>query len=135
MGLVIWLLLLILGLINVQLVIIPFNVRSALLLGYFKSVLSSILSFSGKTSPFSGLRRGIACVYHALRARQFVREHRLQLDRATDHVGVDVTLPEHARRAGIPVGCGFEFPLSSMLFSIGMFGLILSNLTDEQQTT
>ena len=64
---------------------------------------------------FSGLRRAVSCVFHAFRARRFVREHNIQLDRAAHHGGIGVALPEEPKN-GIPHGCGFEFPIPSLIF-------------------
>ena len=122
MGLFLYLLL---GLVNLRLAVLPFSLRSALLLAYFKSV-PLILSFVTNANSFSGLRRSLRCVYRAWLARQFVQEHRLQLDRGA----AGVTLSEQGRDA-LPAGYGFEFPLASLLFSIVVFGLILLNFTDD----
>ena len=71
----------------------------------------------------SGLRRGISCIFHAFRARKFVREHRLQLDQASHDGGVGVTLPEESKK-GIPSGCGFDFPIPSLIFVGNLIALI-----------
>jgi len=72
---------------------------------------------------FSGLRRAITCVFNAFRARRFVTEHHLQLDQAAHHGGVGVALPEE-RKNGIPHGCGFEFPIHSLIVIVNLLSLI-----------
>ena len=72
---------------------------------------------------FSGLRRGISCVSNAFQARSYVREHRLQLDRAAHHGGVGVALPEEPK-SGIPDGCGFELPILPLIFIVNLLSLI-----------
>ncbi len=80
----------------------------------------------------SGLIRSIRCVYHALRARKYVQEHELLLDRAAHHGGVGVALPEQSKN-GIPPGCGFEFPIHSIMFIIGLIILMYSTITFQQR--
>ncbi len=81
---------------------------------------------------FSGLRRAIKCVYNAFRARRFVQERQLLLDRAAHHGGIGVALPEEPKN-GIPHGCGFEFPIHSIMFILSLIGLIYSTKTYEQK--
>ena len=81
---------------------------------------------------FSGVRRSIACVYHAFNARHYVQEHQLVLNRAAQHGSIGVALPGEPKN-GIPKGCGFEFPIHSMMFIIGISGLIYSINTYEQK--
>ena len=76
-------------------------------------------------SDFSGLRRSLKCVYHAFHARRYVHEHQLILDRAARHGGIGVALPEEPKN-GIPHGCGFEFPLYSIMFILSLIGLMYS---------
>ena len=64
-------------------------------------------------------------MYHAFHARRYVRAHELLLDRAAQHGGVGVALPEQTKN-GIPHGCGFEFPFFSVMFILGLLGLIYS---------
>jgi len=71
---------------------------------------------------FSGLRRSIMCIFNALRARRFVRKHQLLLNQAASQGGIGITLPGHHRK-GIPNGCGFEYPILSSIFSIGLIGV------------
>ena len=73
---------------------------------------------------FSGLRRAVSCVYRAWRARQFVRRHRLELDQAAHHGGLGIGLSKQTK-SGIPRGCGFEYPVLSMLFVVVLLGLIV----------
>jgi hypothetical protein len=80
----------------------------------------------------SGLLRSIQCVYHAFHARKYVQEHELLLDRAAHHGGIGVALPEQSKN-GIPHGCGFEFPIYSVIFIIGLISLIYSTITYEQK--
>lgn len=70
-----------------------------------------------------GLRRGLSCIFHAFRARRYVNEHRLQLTHASHHGGVGVALPEESKR-GIPQGCGFEYPIPSLIFVVNLLALI-----------
>ena len=72
---------------------------------------------------FSGLRRAISCVANAFQARTYVREHRLQLDRAAHHGGVGVALPEEPK-SGIPDGCGFDLPILPLIFIVNLLSLI-----------
>jgi hypothetical protein len=81
---------------------------------------------------FSGLRRSIQCVYHGFHARRYVQEHELLLDRAAHHGGVGVALPEQPKN-GIPHGCGFEFPIHSIIFIISLIGLIYLTAVYEQK--
>jgi hypothetical protein len=80
----------------------------------------------------SGLRRAVTCVYNAFNARRYVLEHRLLLDRATHHGGIGVALPEEPKN-GIPHGCGFEYPIHSILFIVSLIGLIYSTKAYEQK--
>ncbi len=81
---------------------------------------------------FSGLRRGFICVFNAFRARRFVREHHLQLDRAASHGGISVALPEEPKN-GIPYDCGFEFPILSLIFIANLISLIYWTRSYEQK--
>ncbi len=81
---------------------------------------------------FSGLRRGVTCVLNAFRARRFVQEHHLQLDRAARHGGIGIALPEEPKN-GIPYGCGFEFPIPSLIFIANLISLIYWTRTSEQK--
>jgi hypothetical protein len=81
---------------------------------------------------FSGLRRGVICVFNAFRARRFVREHRLQLDQASHHGGIGIALPEEPKD-GIPHGCGFEFPILSLIFIANLISLIYWTRTFEEK--
>jgi hypothetical protein len=81
---------------------------------------------------FSGLRRSIKCVYNAFNARRYVQEHQLLLDRAARHGGVGVALPEESK-TGIPHGCGFDFPIHSIMFIVSLIGLIYSTKAYEQK--
>jgi len=81
---------------------------------------------------FSGLRRSSKCIYDAFHARQYVQKHRLLLDRAAKHGGIGVGLPEEPKN-GIPYGCGFEYPIYSMIFTISLIGLIYSIIVYEQK--
>jgi hypothetical protein len=85
-----------------------------------------------KYFDFSGLRRSIKCVYNAFHARRYVQEHRLLLDRAANHGGIGVGLPEEPKN-GIPHGCGFEYPIHSIMFIISLIGLIYSTKVYEQK--
>ena len=78
-------------------------------------------------SSFSGLRRSIRCVYHAHHARQYVREHELLLDRAAHHGGIGIALPEQSKN-GIPHGCGFDFPIQSVMFIFVLLLLLLYSI-------
>jgi hypothetical protein len=60
---------------------------------------------------------------NAFRARRFVEKHHLQLDRAARHGGIGVALPDEPKN-GIPRGCGFEFPILSLIFIANMISLI-----------
>ncbi len=71
----------------------------------------------------SGIRRSIRCVFNTFRARRFVKEHHLQLDRAAHHGGIGVALPEEPKN-GIPYGCGFEFPTHSLIVIANLISLI-----------
>ncbi|CAF0874511.1 unnamed protein product [Adineta steineri] len=71
----------------------------------------------------NGLRRSIACVFRTFRARQFVKKHHLQLDRATHEGGIGITLPEKSK-TGIPSDCGFEFPIHSLIVIANLIGII-----------
>ncbi|CAF2154983.1 unnamed protein product [Rotaria magnacalcarata] len=73
----------------------------------------------------NGLRRAVTCVYHAFHARRFVRQQQLLLDRAAHHGGIGVALPEQPKN-GIPHGCGFEYPIHSILLIISLVGFIYS---------
>jgi hypothetical protein len=81
---------------------------------------------------FSGLRRSIKCVYNAFHARQYVQKHRLLLNQAAHHGGVGVGLPEEPKN-GIPHGCGFEFPIHSIIFIISLIILIYSTKAYDQK--
>ncbi|CAF1304951.1 unnamed protein product [Rotaria sordida] len=81
----------------------------------------------------NGLRRAIKCVYHAFRARRFVQEYHLQLDRAAHHGGIGVALPEEPKN-GIPYGCGFEYPIPSLIFIANLISLIYWTRIYEQTT-
>lgn len=76
---------------------------------------------------FSGIRRSIQCIHHAYYARKYVREHELLLDRAAHHGGVGIILPEQSKN-GIPHGCGFDFPIYSVIFTLAVFLLIYSSM-------
>ncbi len=81
----------------------------------------------------SGLRRAITCVYNAFNARRYVREHRLLLDRAAHHGGIGVSLPVEPTN-GIPYGCGFEFPVHSIIFIISLIIILYSTRVCVQKT-
>jgi len=49
----------------------------------------------------------------------------LILDRAARHGGIGVALPEEPKN-GIPHGCGFEFPVFSIIFTLGLLFLLYS---------
>ncbi|CAF1040835.1 unnamed protein product [Rotaria magnacalcarata] len=70
----------------------------------------------------NGLHRSIVCVFNAYRARRFVRKNRLILERAVNHGGAETTLPSRFKN-GIPKGCGFEFPILSLSFTVCLIGL------------
>ena len=81
---------------------------------------------------FSGVRRSIACVYHAFNARRYVQEHQLVLNRAAQHGGIGVALPGEPK-SGIPKGCGFEFPIHSIIFLTSLIGVIYSIIAHMQK--
>lgn len=63
------------------------------------------------------MRLSLFCAMRAFRARSFVRQHGLELDRAAHHGGVGIHLPEKSRK-GIPTGSGFDFPILPIIFFI-----------------
>ncbi len=69
-------------------------------------------------------------MYNALHARQYVQQHQLLLDRTAHYGGV--ALPEEPKN-GVPHGCGFEFPIHSIMFIISLIGLIYSTRAHEQK--
>ena len=95
---------------------------------HLRLTFDSVLFFA----CLSGLRRGLSCVVHAFRARRYVKEHRLQLAKASDQGGVGVALPEESKR-GIPQGCGFEYPIPSLIFVINLFALIYWIQTNDRR--
>ncbi|CAF0877840.1 unnamed protein product [Rotaria sordida] len=107
-GMILYVLLTIVGLTKGQFIGIPFTIQTVILIGFL-----------------NGLRRAIKCVYHAFHARRFVQKHQLLLDRAAHHGGIGVALPEEPKN-GIPHGCGFEYPIHSIIFIISLIGFIYS---------
>lgn len=84
-----------------------------------------LIDFFIRTFYSSGLRRSIKCVYKAFHARSFVKKHQLLLDHAAHHGGIGVALPEQLK-SGIPKGCGFEYPVQSIVFVISLLGFMYS---------
>lgn len=72
---------------------------------------------------FSGIRRSLKCIVNAFRARRFIRQHRLQLDRASHHGGIGIHLSDENKN-GIPHDCGFEFPILPLIFFANLISLI-----------
>ncbi|CAF0906031.1 unnamed protein product [Rotaria sordida] len=107
-GMILYVLLIIVGLTKGQFIGIPFTIQTVILIGFL-----------------NGLRRAIKCVYHAFHARRFVQKHQLLLDQAAHHGGIGVALPEEPKN-GIPHGCGFEYPIHSIIFIISLIGFIYS---------
>ncbi|CAF0893284.1 unnamed protein product [Rotaria sordida] len=107
-GMILYVLLTIVGLTKGQFIGIPFTIQTVILIGFL-----------------NGLRRAIKCVYHAFHARRFVQKHQLLLDQAAHHGGIGVALPEEPKN-GIPHGCGFEYPIHSIIFIISLIGFIYS---------
>ncbi|CAF1573675.1 unnamed protein product [Rotaria sp. Silwood1] len=105
-GMILYILLTIVGLTKGQLTGIHFTMNTVILIGCL-----------------NGFRRAIKCIYHAFHARQFVQKHQLLLDRAAHHGGIGVALPEESKN-GIPHGCGFEYPIHSIIFIISLIGII-----------
>lgn len=81
---------------------------------------------------FSGFRRSLKCIYNAFHARRYVQGHRLLLNQAAKHGGIGVALPEESKN-GIPQGCGFEYPIPSILFIISLIILLYSTKAYEQK--
>ncbi|UJR14632.1 hypothetical protein I4U23_001626 [Adineta vaga] len=71
----------------------------------------------------NGLCHSIKCVYKTLRARRFVEEHQLELNRAAHHGGIGITLPD-ASKNGIPYDCGFGFPIHSLIVTANIISLM-----------
>ena len=94
--------------------------------------ISSLLYASTFVVFCSGLRRSVSCVLNAFRARSFVREHRLQLDRAAHHGGVGVALPEEPKN-GIPQGTGFDYPIAPLIITANLLALIYGIQTFERK--
>ncbi|CAF2863280.1 unnamed protein product [Rotaria sp. Silwood2] len=115
LGLILYILLTIFGLTRGQLAGMFFTIETVILIGCL-----------------NGVRRAIKCVYHAFHARHFVQKHQLLLDRAAHHGGIGVALPEQPKN-GIPHGCGFEYPIHSIIFIIGIIGLIYSTKIYQQK--
>ena len=101
----------------------------------FEVKLTSIASMIRFLRCFrsSGLRRSIKCIYHAFNARRYVQEHRIVLEQAAHHGGIGVGLPDESK-SGIPHGCGFELPIHSIMFMIGLIGLLYTTHFYEQNT-
>ncbi|CAF1296060.1 unnamed protein product [Adineta steineri] len=115
LGLILYILLTVIGLTKGQLGGIHLTFESVLLLGCLNA-----------------FRRSISCIYNAFNARRYIREHRLLLDQAAHHGGIGVALPEEPKN-GVPYGCGFEFPIYSILFIISLIVLIYSTQAYEQK--
>ena len=62
-------------------------------------------------------------MFNAFRVRHYIHQHRLQLDRAADHGGIGINLPDESKH-GIPSGCGFDIPILPLIVTINLISLI-----------
>ncbi|CAF1194927.1 unnamed protein product [Adineta steineri] len=69
-----------------------------------------------------GLRRSIGCIYNAIRARKFVKKQKLFLAQTTNDDGIGFSLTNRQKN-GIPHGCGFEFPILPLIFTVCLSSL------------
>ncbi len=95
--------------------------RCVVLIGCLRYRANELLFFKIFLSH-SGLRRSLLCIFNAWRARRFIRTHQLLLEQAAHHGGIGITLPSKHKK-GIPNGCGFEFPILSLIFTIFLISL------------
>jgi hypothetical protein len=128
---ILYILLTVVGFTKVPIAGFHLTFESVILLGCLKYIYHLFVCYIIHFD-FSGVRRAISCVYHAFNARHYVQKHQLVLNQASKHGGIGVALPGEPKN-GIPHGCGFEFPIHSIMFIISIIGLIYSINTYEQK--
>jgi hypothetical protein len=112
------------GLTKSELIGIDLSTRFMVLIGCLRyEYMNYPFIFFSLSLFYSGLRRSVLCIFNALRARRFVRKHQLLLDRAATHGGIGIHLPNRHKK-GIPNGCGFDFPILSLILTVGLISLI-----------